>query len=55
MAERVAFFNEVCDEDRRVVEGIHEGTRSSLAVPGPMSWLEHELHHLVGYLADRLA
>ena len=55
VAEMVAFFNEVCDEDRRVVEGIHVGTRSSLAVPGPMSWLEHELHHLVGYLADRLA
>jgi|TARA_B100001971_G_C18256550_1_gene582670 phenylpropionate dioxygenase-like ring-hydroxylating dioxygenase large terminal subunit len=55
VAETVAFFADVCEEDRVVVEGIHEGSRAPLAVPGPLSWLEHELQDLMGYLADRLA
>ena len=55
IAEMVGFFTAVCEEDRVVVEGIHAGSRSPLATPGPLSWLEHELHHFMGYLADRLA
>ena len=54
IAEMVEFFTAVCEEDRLVVEGIQAGTRSPLAVPGPLSWTEHELHDLAGYLADRL-
>ena len=54
IAEMVDFFTAVCEEDRTVVEGLHTGSRSSLATPGPLSWLEHELHHFMGYLADRL-
>jgi len=55
IAEMVGFFTAVCEEDRRVVEGIHAGSRSPMASPGPLSWLEHEIHDLMGYLADRLA
>ena len=55
IAEMVDFFTAVCEEDRIVVEGIHAGSCSPLAEPGPLSWLEHELHHFMGYLADRLA
>jgi len=54
ITEMVDFFTAVCEEDRKVVEGIHVGSRSPLATPGPLSWLEHELHHFMGYLADRL-
>ena len=54
ITEMVDFFTAVCEEDRMVVEGIHAGSRSSLARPGPLSWLEHELHHFMGYLADHL-
>ncbi|MEC9424274.1 MAG: SRPBCC family protein, partial [Actinomycetota bacterium] len=54
ITKMVDFFTAVCEEDRIVVEGIHAGSRSSLAAPGPLSWLEHELHHFMGYLADRL-
>jgi len=55
ITEMVEFFTAVCEEDRRVVEGIHAGSRSPMASPGPLSWLEHEIHDLMGYLADRLA
>jgi len=55
ITEMVGFFTAVCEEDRRVVEGIHAGSRSPMASPGPLSWLEHEIHDLMGYLADRLA
>ena len=54
IAEMVGFFTAVCEEDRVVVEGLHAGASSPLATPGPLSWLEHELHHFMGYLADRL-
>ncbi len=55
ITEMIRFFTAVCEEDRRVVEGIHAGSRSPMASPGPLSWLEHEIHDLMGYLADRLA
>ena len=51
----VAFFTAVCEEDRLVVEGVQAGTASPLAEPGPLSWTEHELHDLAGYLAGRLS
>ena len=54
IAEMVEFFTEVCEEDRLVVEGIQAATRSPLAQPGPLSWTEHELHDMAGYLAARL-
>jgi len=52
--ELVAFFGDVCEEDRLVVEGIQRGSGSPLAEPGPLSWLEHELQDLMGYLVSRL-
>ena len=54
VADTVDFFSRVCDEDRAIVERIQQGTRAPLASPGRLSWLEHELHDLMGYLADRL-
>ncbi|MEC9395657.1 MAG: aromatic ring-hydroxylating dioxygenase subunit alpha [Actinomycetota bacterium] len=54
IAEMVEFFTKVCEEDRIVVEGIQAATRSPLAEAGPLSWTEHELHDLAGYLAARL-
>ena len=41
----------VQEEDRRVVEGIHEGARAPLSTPGPLSWLERENHEFTRYLA----
>lgn len=55
VAEMVSFFGDVCEEDRLVVEGIQKGSGAPLARPGPLSWLEHELQDLMGYLVDRLA
>jgi phenylpropionate dioxygenase-like ring-hydroxylating dioxygenase large terminal subunit len=51
----VDFFDRVNAEDRFVVEGIYEGSRAPLARPGPLSWLEREIHDLIGYMARRLA
>ncbi len=53
--ELVAFFDRVNEEDRLVVEGIYEGARAPLACPGPLTWLEREIHDFIGYLARRLA
>jgi len=53
--ERLAFFDEVCAEDRAIVEGIYENLSAPLARPGRMSWLERGLHEFFGYLARRLA
>ena len=38
----------------RVVEGIAVGSRSPLALPGPLSWLEREIHDFARYLDRRL-
>ena len=43
------------EEDRFVVEGVHAGARSGFAAPGPLSWLEREIHDFQRYLARRLA
>lgn len=55
VSELVQFFDRVNAEDRRVVEGIYLGAKSSLAASGPLSWLEREIHDFMGYLARRLA
>ncbi len=54
LAETQQFFDMVNDEDRMLVEGIYRNTASRLAVPGPLSWLERELHDFQQYLARRL-
>ena len=50
----VVFFEHVNSEDRQVVEGIYAGSRSSFAAPGPLSWLEREIHDFQKYLMRRL-
>ncbi len=54
VADLMTFFNQVNDEDRFVVEGICQGSRAPDARPGPLSWLEREIHDFMGYLASRL-
>ena len=48
------FFEHVNTEDREVVEGIYAGARSQFASPGPLSWLEREIHDFQKYLSRRL-
>ncbi|MBY8976825.1 Rieske 2Fe-2S domain-containing protein [Rhodobacteraceae bacterium NNCM2] len=55
LADLVTFFEHVNTEDRQVVEGIYAGSRSTYAAPGPLSWLEREIHDFQKYLARRLA
>jgi phenylpropionate dioxygenase-like ring-hydroxylating dioxygenase large terminal subunit len=52
--EVLKFFDKVNAEDRFVVEGIHRGSASPLARPGPFSWLEREIHDFARYLDRRL-
>jgi phenylpropionate dioxygenase-like ring-hydroxylating dioxygenase large terminal subunit len=54
LADVVSFFDKVNAEDRFVVEGIHVGARAPLARPGPLSWLEREVHDFARYLDTRL-
>ena len=53
LAEVITFFDKVNAEDKFVVEGIAVGSRAPLARPGPLSWLEREVHDFARYL-DRL-
>lgn len=53
--DTVAFFDKVNAEDRFVVEGIYQGARAPLSEPGPLSWLEREIHDFIKYLVRRLA
>ena len=55
LKELVQFFEHVNAEDRGVVEGIYNGSRSSHAAPGRLSWLEREIHDFQKYLARKLA
>lgn len=50
----ISFFDKVNAEDKFVVEGIHKGSRSALARPGPLSWLEREIHDFAQYLDRKL-
>lgn len=52
--EVLVFFDKVNNEDKVVVEGIHKGSRSALARPGPLSWLEREIHDFAQYLDRKL-
>lgn len=54
ISDLITFFDHVNTEDRQVVEGIYAGSRSSFAAPGPLSWLEREIHDFQKYLANRL-
>ena len=54
LTETEAFFDMVNAEDRKVVEGILTGAKAGLAAPGPLSWLEREIHDFQRYLARRL-
>ncbi len=55
VSDLMKFFDTVNAEDRFVVEGISEGSRAPDARPGPLSWLEREIHDFMGYLASRLS
>ncbi len=52
--ELTKFFEHVNTEDRQVVEGIYAGSRSAQATPGPLSWLEREIHDFQKYLSRRM-
>jgi phenylpropionate dioxygenase-like ring-hydroxylating dioxygenase large terminal subunit len=61
LEDREAYVQELCEffdranaEDRSIVEGIFRGMQGALARPGPLSWLERQLHELTRYLARRL-
>ncbi|MEO1086814.1 MAG: SRPBCC family protein [Acidobacteriota bacterium] len=54
LSELLQFFDKVNAEDRAIVEGIFGSTASSFATPGPLSWLEREIHDFQGFLARRL-
>ncbi len=53
-AETCAILEQVNEEDRVVVEGIHRGARAPLTTPGQLSWLEQENHEFTRYLARML-
>jgi choline monooxygenase len=54
IADTIAFFDRVNDEDKGVVRGIYQGAKAPLSRPGPLSWMEREIHDFTRYLARRL-
>jgi choline monooxygenase len=54
IADTIAFFDRVNAEDKGVVRGIYEGAKAPLSRPGPLSWMEREIHDFTRYLARRL-
>jgi len=54
LKETEAFFDEVNDEDRFVVEGIFKGANAPLTRPGRLSWMERSIHDFQAWLARRL-
>jgi phenylpropionate dioxygenase-like ring-hydroxylating dioxygenase large terminal subunit len=54
LKETEAFFDEVNDEDRFVVEGIFKGASAPLTRPGRLSWMERSIHDFQAWLARRL-
>lgn len=55
VAETLAFFDRVNDEDKGIVQGIWRALQAPHAAPGPLSWLEREIADFHAYLAGRLA
>lgn len=53
--DTIAFFDKVNAEDKGVVMGICEGAKAPLSKPGPLSWMEREIHDFIGYLSGKLA
>ncbi|MGI9372032.1 MAG: aromatic ring-hydroxylating oxygenase subunit alpha [Hyphomicrobiales bacterium] len=54
LGELQEFFEHVNGEDRMVVEGIFKGANAPMSTPGPLCWLEREIHDFMNYLARRL-
>jgi choline monooxygenase len=54
ISDTIAFFDKVNAEDKGVVTGICEGAKAPLSKPGPLSWMEREIHDFIGYLARQL-
>ena len=54
VADTIAFFDKVNAEDKGVVRGIYDGAKAPLSRPGPLSWMEREIHDFTRYLARRL-
>ena len=54
IADTIDFFDKVNDEDKLVVQGIYEGAKAPLSTPGPLSWMEREIHDFIKYLSRRL-
>jgi choline monooxygenase len=52
--DTIAFFDKVNSEDKGIVMGICEGAKAPLSKPGPLSWMEREIHDFIGYLARQL-
>ncbi len=55
VTQTIAFFDKVNDEDKLVVQGIYQGAKAPLSKPGPLSWMEREIHDFIGYLARRMS
>jgi len=53
-AEMTELFAKVNAEDRSAAERVYRGMRGRLSTPGPLNWVERELHDLMRYLAIRL-
>ena len=54
LAEMVAFFDQVNEEDRHVVEAVYSNSAAPLAEAGRLSWMERALHDFHVYLARAL-
>ncbi len=48
------FLDQVNQEDKSVVEGIHRGVNAPLSTAGPLCWLERENHEFTQYIARKL-
>ncbi|MDC1249450.1 Rieske 2Fe-2S domain-containing protein [Planktomarina sp.] len=49
------FLSQVQEEDRFVVEGLHEGSAAPLSEPGQLSWLEREVYDFSKYISQQLS
>lgn len=54
IADLKRFFDQVNDEDKAVVEAVYENAHAPLSDPGPLSWMERELHDFHMFLARSL-